>query len=343
MALSRRALQRAKRILTGRASKTLQRTHGRDLDDMERAVRPWLTGPRIVGFGVARRSTNRKRLDELALKVYVDEKWTQAELEAKRLIPSEVTLPGIDGPVPIDVEEIGRIRLEGSGDVAPGDGIVHGAMKTQGTRGGLIGSLGCLVRRTTDRNTLYLLSSTHVIGKFGAARRGENVIEVVRRSGKFVLERPIGKFEAATGLNFGPGFPNVCEASVAKITDQGRIRADIGDFGLPAGTDDTIREGQAVKKLGFRTAYTNGKVIDSDFDFKTRYPTTTGRSRKLGLHRQVLCQRFTDQGDSGAAILGEQSNKILGLHVGASPTGSSVFSRITPILRLLDMQVVTQL
>jgi hypothetical protein len=59
----------------------------------------------------------------------------------------------------------------------------------------------------------------------------------------------------------------------------------------------------------------------------------------VGFRDQVLCTRYSDEGDSGAAIL-NMANRVVGLHVAGTPS-ASIFNRITHVLRLLDLDLVT--
>jgi hypothetical protein len=74
------------------------------------AARPWTEDPNIQGLGMADRITAGRRESELALKVYVERKLPMSRVENP--VPAELEIPGVDGTLATDVEEIGRVELE---------------------------------------------------------------------------------------------------------------------------------------------------------------------------------------------------------------------------------------
>ena len=74
----------------------------------------------------------------------------------------------------------------------------------------------------------------------------------------------------------------------------------------------------------------------SHFHFVMNYPGVGD----VGFHDQVLCSRFTKEGDSGALVLDAKTGQVLGLHLGSArdrdPRKSgSIFSPIEPVRQAL--------
>src|SRR5260221_567794 len=85
-----------------------------------------------------------------------------------------------------------------------------------------------------------------------------------------------------------------------------------------------------VTKRGRTTGVTQGKIIDTDFRFALKYDGVG----EIGFTRQVLCERYTDAGDSGSLVIDTATGKIVGLHF-AGANGGSVFNPIQSVIKAL--------
>ena len=62
---------------------------------------------------------------------------------------------------------------------------------------------------------------------------------------------------------------------------------------------------------------------------------------QVGYLDQVMCTRYSDEGDSGSLILQQGSRKAVGLHF-AGADGGSVFNPIGDVLTALGVSLVTK-
>src|SRR5947209_3966137 len=129
-------------------------------------ARSWTTDPNIQGFGIAGRISKGKKLDEVALKVYVERKLPPDKVDSP--IPPQIMLPGMKEPVPTDVHEIGKVQLEANTSrhrpAMPGCGLGHFDVTA--------GTFGCLVRKK-GKPELYVLSNSHVLANSGTGKKGD--------------------------------------------------------------------------------------------------------------------------------------------------------------------------
>lgn len=91
-----------------------------------------------------------------------------------------------------------------------------------------------------------------------------------------------------------------------------------------------------VTKRGRTTGVTKGKIIDTDFRFVLNYDGVG----KIAFTRQVLCERYTDGGDSGSLVVDAETGKVVGLHF-AGANGGSVFNPIQSVIKALGFAFTT--
>ena len=135
------------------------------------------------------------------------------------------------------------------------------------------------------------------------------------------------------------GFDNQVDAAIARVRRRDWVVTQIRELGVaPAASDESIRRGMQIKKVGRTTGYTTGVVQDVHFRTALTYSRPSGvRTRRVGFRDQVLCSRYSDAGDSGATVL-NRSNRVIGLHFAGAAAGS-VFNRIQHVLRLLRVEL----
>lgn len=279
----------------------------------------WANSKGVHGFGIGERITRGTRLpDTLCLRMYVQKKQPRAKL--KNPAPSSIRLGDLTR-VKIDVVEDGVPRLQSR--ARPGFGI--------GLQSGGLGTFGCLVRKGSK---LYILGSSHVLAKGGAAASGESIIQVSSCNKTPLNGREIARLSDWTPLKFGPGYPNKLDAAIARVKAS-KVNAILCTLGVaPKGTRSSIKAGELVQKIGANTGHTTSS-IDSVFSNQT----LKFGNRWVGYKDLVRCTpAFTDEGDSGALILDEKKRAV-GIHVGGSKK-ASYFCKIAPILKYFEVEVV---
>ncbi|MEK9502699.1 hypothetical protein WI372_17015 [Gemmatimonadota bacterium DH-20] len=310
---------------------------------VEHEARPWVQEAGVQGLGVGEKVVAGRGTGRLALRVYVDAKRPRDAL--RHPVPPAVALPEV-GVCPTDVHAIGRLRPEVFAErvrpAMPGCGIGH--------PDGGTGTFGCLVREAGNDRDLFLLSNAHVVADDGCAHPGDPILQPARADGGRVDRDTIAEFARAHPFVFSDtGFPNTMDAAIARVLDPALVESVPRSLDRPIrGVARTLRRGMEVQKVGRTTDHTLGLTLDVDFRFQMPYKrpghrsaffdraghTDTGRA---GFRDQVLCTRYTDQGDSGAAVLNRRGY-LLGLHFAGSPA-ASVFSPIRPVLRALGLRL----
>lgn len=304
-------------------------------ESVHKEARPWTRGKGIQGVGIGNKITDHEQLDELVLKVYVEKKLPANRVE--NLVPKTVDITGLT-PLPTDVEEIGKVKKEPNTTrvrpAIPGFSVGHVNITA--------GTLGCLVRKRGDRETLYILSNSHVLANEGTGAKGDAIVQPGPYDGGKNPADLIANLTQWQSFTFTAAtYPNLVDAAIAKVASRATVTSAIRLIGVPKGVDFKVRRGMKVQKTGRTTDYTIGIVKDVNYRTFLRYkkpPPDTGTGR-VGFRDQVLCTRFTDGGDSGSAVL-NMAKKVVGLHFAGSPS-SSIFNRIEHVLTALDIEVVT--
>lgn len=306
------------------------------------ASRPWVHATGVQGLGVGEKIVHGRSTGRLALRVYVATKRPREEVAHP--VPPEVTLPGV-GRYPTDILAIGHLRKEVFTQrvrpAMPGASIGH--------PDGGIGTFACLVRTRSDPTALFLLSNAHVIADDGCAHPGDPILQPALADGGRVPHDTLATFTRAHPFDFHPtGFTNTMDAAIGRIGDHAVDPVPRGFDRAIHGLARQLRRGMEVQKVGRTTDRTLGIIVDVDFRFHLEYKMPGHRSSffsreghtrrgRAGFRDQVLCTRYTDRGDSGAAVLNRRGS-LLGLHFAGSPS-ASVFSPIRPIFRAFDLSL----
>ncbi len=303
----------------------------KETQKVQEKARGWTMGRGIQGVGIGQKTTQGKATEDLALRIYVGKK--KARAKVKNPVPKSVQVPEV-GKIGTDVVEIGRIELETFSNrvrpAMPGSGIGH--------RDVSVGTFGCLVRRR-GRRRLYVLSNSHVLANSGLARTGDPILQPGRKDGGLIRRDRIGSLKAFVPFDFGPGFPNLVDAAIARVRKRS-VEAEIRILGVrPKGVSTEVQRDMLVRKVGRTTDLTIGQVSDIHFRTRVSYKKTAKRRAPAGLRDLVLCSRYTQGGDSGSLVLNDLDEAV-GLHFAGSPS-SSIFCRIENVLNLLDIELVT--
>ena len=301
------------------------------VEDVVAEARSWAFTDGTRGFGIARRIRSGRRTRELTLKVYVERKLPRSELRVSA--PRVLRVPWSRREIAIDVEEIGKMELHNemqrSMNPAKAGCAIANFSRTFGT-------LGCLVKEP-DGSQLYILSAAHVIANNTFGIQG---LVVVQPGVKGEPSRVIGRLQRWGELHYDntkKTFNNLFDAAIATLIPDAALQ-EIHDLGRPKGYSLDVKKGDLVKKCGAATLKTEGRVVDADFScvFDYRNPDDN-QFYSAGFYRQVLCERISERGDSGAAVLDGQS-RVVGLIVGGAEK-RTVFSRIGPILSRLNVTI----
>jgi hypothetical protein len=283
-----------------------------------------------VGVGLAEKTRRGERVDEVALKVYVAEKRPIADVPPEARVPRVVSVSSVADAVPTDVEAIGPQRLElNTTRVRPlTPGFSIGIT-------GETGTLGCFVRLKHDPDGIYILSNSHVLAGSGLAAVGTEIVQPGPNDG---AGESIGKLAGSIPFDFQAGFVNLCDAAIAKIVAGGAPSVAIPEIGVPKTEPVELVRGMTVQKTGRTTGHTIGTVRDVDYRTFMNYPRPGGGFAAAGFRSQVLCERYSDAGDSGSLVCDGAGNAV-GLHWCGSAS-ASIFSPIRFVLEGLGAELI---
>jgi hypothetical protein len=326
-------LVHALELITSPAGAPLVQSLDEGLRKSVEQSRSWTTGPNVVGTGVSWKITSGVVLQDQSLKLYVTKKLSLSALTASQRIPPTVALPGI-GELTTDVEEIGVQRLESySSKVRPLQPAYSIGQLSVAT-----GTLGCLVAKTSDPLTPLLLSNSHVLAQYGLAPNGTEIVQPGSDDGGGDAD-VVGKLLESVIFDFDPGFNNICDAALATLNDQNNVTASIPFIGIPSIGAPALAPGQQVQKSGWTTGHTTGLIKDVHYRTYMSYPKPGGGWGTVGFRDQVLCEKYSSGGDSGALVC-DMTGRAVGLHWCGSDS-ISVFSPITFVLDALGVQLWT--
>jgi len=166
----------------------------------------------ILGGGFGRRSQTGRRLDLPSLVVYVQRKLPASELPAERLLPRTMDIGHVT--VHVDVLETGPLW---AGDVYTSkERPAHGGVSIGHYQLGADGTLGCLVRDTTN-GKLSILSNNHILANKNNCKVGDAILQPgPGGDGGVWPNDTIATLTRWIPLNFG-GY-NVIDCAVAAVS-----------------------------------------------------------------------------------------------------------------------------
>jgi hypothetical protein len=274
--------------------------------------------PGVVGVGIGMREENGDLFEELAVRVYVAD---------RSAIPAGI--PEIVGDVGVCiVEGVVEPAVE---DTDPYNPLVGGIRIAQPSRGA--GTLGAIVQDASTGELLGL-SCFHVVGDTSAVF--PNTIWQPREPnlvvGGFIPpDDNIGRvvrvdFPQTPPLPFSPVLAGLVDAAVITLVpalNQGRdLSSNIAGQFAPAILLDRVTAtalpiaGRPVRKRGFVTRVTEGKIIDANLTVQW----TAGPPNSYLIEQAEIAGAssnpggmFCDKGDSGAVVLEMDSATAVGL------------------------------
>jgi hypothetical protein len=272
----------------------------------------WAHDPRVQGFGIR----SSRGGGYAALVVYISDEPPRPGIPQ---IPQCLTLTATRA-VPIEVVEFGCLRLQDAtmGDAPPAPGC---AIAVDGMP---FGTFGCLVRDPVPSGAVYVLGAAHVMARSGFPRAEEKLFQVIDGQ-----RREIGRLNRWGEITFTTNtYPNLFDAAIATV-QKDRVSPEVSGIGRPLGVSTKVKKGMAVQMHGAKSKLSTALVIDPNFHCHFEYSRPSGPAR-AGFQQQILCERFTKSGDSGAAVL-NGDREVIGLVIGAAQ-GGTVVSPIGPIL-----------
>jgi hypothetical protein len=290
-------------------------------------VRTIFADDNIIGAGIARKVLGQKRTDDLGLVFYVRKKVAVADLRPEQLLPPVMAAPN-GRAVYTDVIELGDVVPQADPNIQrkplqSGFSVGHKDITA--------GTLGAIVRKGGKR---FLLSNSHVLANSGLGAVGDAILYPGKEDGGQAPADIVAKLSAFQPFAVGPTFTNTVDAALAEVDEErlAGIDEDIWSATTPLRTAVPQRE-MVVRKRGRTSGDTQSVVRDADFRILLRYEGIGA----VGFTGQVLCDTYTQPGDSGSLIVAGDTGAIVGLHFAGSASGS-VFTPIQAIMAALDLK-----
>lgn len=140
---------------------------------------------------------------------------------------------------------------------------------------------------------------------------------------------------ATTGATALSSKDNLVDAALARPLDPGIFLDPIRSIGTITGTMPAAL-GQRVRKSGRTTDYTESTVALLNATVNVNYNTSRGK-RTARFTNQVICDPFSEGGDSGSLIVDLNSANAVGLLFAGSPL-ATIFTPIDAVLNALDVR-----
>lgn len=329
--VSEKSIERVLDLLT-RAPAAKVESLGSAKRGRARSMRRIVKTKNIVAVGISEKITKSKRTGKLALTFYVERKISLKKLRADSTVPRTVP-EALSGPqaIPTDVIVLGKIRPEVNAiknPLQPGNSIGHVDIGA--------GTLGAVV---TKDGAFHILSNSHVLALSGKGKKGDAILYPGEADGGAMPDNLVAKLSGFKKFVPGTAYVNRVDCAIAKPTPArlADLVSEIKGLGFPKGTIKPVR-GMKIVKVGRTTGKTAGEVRDVHFRFTLDYEGDVG---EVGFIDQVLCSRYTNDGDSGSLVIDKATGRAVGLHF-AGANGGSVFSPIDDVLKALGVKLVTK-
>ena len=197
-------------------------------------------------------------------------------------------------------------------------GGISGANTNLTGQSGTIGYFCTRKSKLRRRKEVHLLSNSHVFADLRKATVDDTDLIMQPSPGEPANNRPIGTLVDFSALKFETGIndPNHIDAAIAKLWEPQPHNPVIPMIGAVKGyvMKQEIEVGEAVRKFGRTTGYTEGRVFSICLDIWIRYDRT---GQSAFFQNQFLIEpslpsfaKFVAKGDSGSLVVDEKQHAI---------------------------------
>jgi len=209
------------------------------------------------------------------------------------------------------------------------DVIIGGISGANANLTGQSGTIGYFCTRKSalpGRKQVYILSNSHVLADLRKASVDQRDLIMQPSPGESDSNRPIGSLVTFSKLKFNGNTnePNYIDAAVARLWSLHQYKPVLPFIGAAKGyvLKKDIQVGEAVRKFGRTTGYTEGRVFSIFLDILIRYDRT-GQSAffKDQLFIEPASpdfEKFVAKGDSGSLLVDEKQNAVGLIFAGTS-------------------------
>jgi hypothetical protein len=278
----------------------------------------------IVGLGIAEKMTEKKRTGELTLCFYVKEKKARRRLGSHKMVPPVISIDGV--PMFTDVYRIGVLKAQINSQKDP----IQSGFSVGNERNLRAGTVGAIVK---CGDSFHILSNSHVLAPRGVATAGATI-----RTTYPAFEDGNGMRRVGTLRDIVPlkARGNKVDAALAEVDEEfvADVETKILNAASPRATGDP-EVGMIIVGTGRTSGPMRGVVRDTNFSGSVSVPGLG----TIDFVEQVICDNYSQGGDSGALIIGKESGLVVGLHVAGSEDGS-MFTPIKAVKRELKFDFV---
>lgn len=197
-------------------------------------------------------------------------------------------------------------------------GGISGANTNLTGQSGTIGYFCTRKSRLRRQKEIHLLSNSHVFADLRKADVDDSDLIMQPSPGEPANNRPIGSLVNFSRLKFDGDLkdPNHIDAAIARLWGPQRHQPVIPMIGAVQGSVERkdIEIGEAVRKFGRTTGYTEGRIFSIYLDIWIRYDRT---GQSAFFQNQFLVEpelqtsaKFVAKGDSGSLVVDEKQHAI---------------------------------
>jgi hypothetical protein len=207
--------------------------------------------------------------------------------------------------------------------------IVGGISGANANLTGQSGTIGYFCTRKSGlphRKEIHLLSNSHVFADLRKAKVDDGDLIMQPSPGEPASNRPIGALVSFSALKFDGDVtePNYIDAAIAKLWGPHRHKPVIPLIGAVKGYVEKkdIEIGEAARKFGRTTGYTEGRIFSVALDIWVGYDRT---GQSAFFQNQLLIvpalptfTKFVAKGDSGSLLVDAEQHAIGLIFAGSS-------------------------
>ena len=294
-----------------------------------------MTLENVVGVGLGYKNINKITTSEPCLHVLVEKKIDSNHITSSNLIPktymgikTDVIDNGVFSACLLNIDLINKVRPLECGYCIGGGKITTG-------------TLGCIVTKTIKKKKEYfILSNNHVLAGTNTLPIGTPIVQP-----SFNFTEAIDEYKIASLCDFVKlklknqlYFPNnYIDCAIAKIENKALIPITNKialNNGIVRGLASNVYLDLKVKKVGYTTGLTTGKITTIGTTIDVKFPKAT---QPIRFKDQILSDMQNGSGDSGSLVLTE-SNDAIGL-LFAGSKNSTVMNDIKKVLKGLKIDL----
>ena len=196
-------------------------------------------------------------------------------------------------------------------------GGISGANSNLSGQSGTIGYFCTRKSRFSRLKETHLLSNSHVFADLQKATVDEGDLIMQPSPGEPGNNRPIGTLVNFSALKFEGDVhePNHVDAAIAKLWSTQQHKPLLPFIGAVKGyvNKEDIKVGEAARKFGRTTGYTEGHIFSIYLDIWIRYDRTRQSAffeNQLLVEPASAFEKFVAKGDSGSLLVDENQHAI---------------------------------